>query len=200
MQAEKPYSKLAEMLHQMEAHPNQPVLNKNAAWKQLQAKRQTRSLAWIWTAAALFLLALVVGWLYQRPKPSNSQPEFAKAPASAFPENPDAKIASRADSTAKVVQKKQKKAVVKEAAPLRVLGPIPSVAREEVVIDTISQIAVAQPPALLTPKPASKKIFHLNELRDPDRPYTVQDKKLRITTPVAARTERPFVIKLNLSN
>ncbi|MCF1716124.1 hypothetical protein L0U88_15900 [Flavihumibacter sp. RY-1] len=217
MSGTKPYNQLREQLDGLTTHPAYPALDRENAWQQLERLRaeQNRAPVSIWRRSAIkyplwgaaALLLLYFSYRFFQPAPVKSLP-YTRA-TSSFPKNETASATPLENNKMEVVRQAEKSVTPSPVVshkqnkknnqvPTQVLAPKP---------DTVSIPAIAsaseplidetgvQPIISATPK----KIYHLNELRDPDRPYSINKQKKRSTVPVA-KQEKGFTITIPISN
>lgn len=212
-------------LYNLEAHPSVEPLDKNSAWNKLQAMRaqepaahrnSNRPTVLVWfsiLAAACLLFLLIRSDQFLKEEAIPYHPAAPQPPVSSVKqakEEPRSQEPVQAASQA--VPRLRKPAPVRAAAGQRLLptAKAPVNAASDAVPEQVQGIAAIPQAdsmaAVVTtvsvekkPLSAPRAVFHINELKDPDRPYTINQEKKRATPPVAAQ-ERTFSIKINLSN
>ncbi|WP_290795482.1 hypothetical protein [Flavihumibacter sp. UBA7668] len=207
-----------EKLYNLRAHPAVDPLNKEQAWRKLQELRKgekqlvkTRKkrspLFWysvLTTAACLLLFSYLfieskkesILIQHQAPQQLSNQKtskenltDIAPAVIQIQSEQKQAMLNPKkpvADSIPESSQLKQEKLSVMETADA--VFPLDSITNQHKTIP-LSPVSVK----------AAKRVFHLNELRDPDLPYTVNQEK-KPSRPPVAKQQLEFSIKINLSN
>jgi hypothetical protein len=217
MSGTKPYNQLREQLDGLTTHPAYPALDRENAWKKLEHLRAEQNPApvsiWrrsaikypLWAAAALLLLYF--SYRIFQPDPIKSIP-YTRA-TSSFPKNETASASPAENNKQEVAGPVEKSLQPSPVAgrkgtnkakqvPAQVLAPKP---------DTLSIPAIASAPETTIEETGiqpivnatPKKVYHLNELKDPDRPYSINKQKKRSTVPVA-KQEKGFTITIPISN
>lgn len=217
MSGTKPYNQLREQLDGLTTHPAYPALDKENAWLQLERLRAEQNPApvsiWrrsaikypLWGAAALLLLYFF--YRFFQPAPVKSPP-YTRA-TSSFTKNETTSTAPTEKNKQEVSRQVEKSVPSSPVAgrkrtnktkqvPAQVLAPKPDTGSIPAIASTpeptIEGTGV-QPIITATPK----KVYHLNELKDPDRPYSINKQKKRSTVPVA-KQEKGFTITIPISN
>jgi hypothetical protein len=204
-----------EKLYNLRAHPAVEPLNKEQAWEKLQElrnshkkpvnKRRTKT-ALIWysiltTAACLFLF-IRINTTSQQPLeekfistvPAKKEIKSEPPPVKLNPEKP-----TEIRPIAKTSPKKSVTDPVPEASQLKQEKlPVIELPSPVIHLDSITNQHKSIPLTTVSEK-AAKRVFHLNELRDPDLPYTINQEKKPARPPVA-KQQLEFSIKINLSN
>lgn len=220
MASEKQYKNGAKGLEEICFHATIPPLDKDAAWKKLQALRNNKtkpagfyipyrrvilSLGAIAAALLIYFILPVkpanAPILPETTTPLVTAPSLPKETVPTVTTIAESSFSTKKQVTVPAAQHKRSKkpinnAMVPEPAIIQKDSIIPESNAVAMLADTVQQRESM--PALSMPS-APKRVFHINELKDPDRPYTVNQEKRKTTTP-AARQEKSLSIKINLSN